>query len=401
MPVPTPIPVPLPTRRCRLEANDLIPFRHAVSTGIPVVMVGHPIVPGLTAGLPASLSPATYQLLRNSLHFSGVALTDDLNAGAISAAGYAQPAAAVRAVESGADMVMIDAGKWSATVAALTQSVQSGHISTSALNQSVGRIVGAKGVTICSTVAIVDYRPGGYWLVAAGGSVSQFGAAPNEGQADVLLNKPVVGMAAAPAGHGYWLVATDGGIFQFGPDAHFYGSTGNVHLNQPIVGMAATPSGHGYWLVAKDGGIFQFGPDAHFYGSTGNVHLNQPIVGMAATPATSNTGGHGYWLVASDGGIFQFGPDAHFYGSTGNVHLNQPIVGMAATPSGHGYWLVAKDGGVFEFGDAHFYGSTGNVHLNQPIVGMAATPSGHGYWLVAKDGGIFQFGDAHLYGSGG
>ena len=27
-------------------------------------------------------------------------------------------------------------------------------------------------------------------------------------------------------------------------------------LNQPIVGMAATPDGKGYWLVASDGGIF-------------------------------------------------------------------------------------------------------------------------------------------------
>ena len=380
-----------------LETEDLIPFRDAVSSGLPVVMVGHPIVPGLTAGLPASLSPATYQLLRGSLHFSGVALTDDLNAGAISAAGYPQPTAAVRAVESGADMVMIDAAQWNATAAALDQAVVSGHISIAALNSSAGRILAAKGVTICPTVSMARPPTGhGYWLASAAGTVSPFGAAPNEGQVGVRLNRPVVSMASAPAGNGYWLAATDGGIFNFGPGAHFYGSTGNVHLNQPIVGMSATPSGLGYWLVATDGGIFQFGPAAHFYGSTGNVHLNQPVVGMAAVPT-----GNGYWLVASDGGIFQFGPGAHFYGSTGNIHLNQPIVGMAPTPSGHGYWLVARDGGIFDFGDAHFYGSTGNVHLNQPIVGMAPTPSGHGYWLVARDGGIFDFGDAHFYGSGG
>ena len=75
-------------------------------------------------------------------------------------------------------------------------------------------------------------------------------------------------MAATPDGHGYWLVASDGGIFTFG-DAHFYGSTGDIHLNKPIVGMAATPDGKGYWLVASDGGIFTFG-DADFYGSTGS-----------------------------------------------------------------------------------------------------------------------------------
>ena len=43
-------------------------------------------------------------------------------------------------------------------------------------------------------------------------------------------------------GGGYWLVASDGGIFAFG-DAGFYGSTGGVVLNRPIVGMAATPDG--------------------------------------------------------------------------------------------------------------------------------------------------------------
>jgi hypothetical protein len=48
-------------------------------------------------------------------------------------------------------------------------------------------------------------------------------------------------MAATPDGHGYWLVAADGGIFAFG-DADFEGSTGGVVLNRPIVGMAATLS---------------------------------------------------------------------------------------------------------------------------------------------------------------
>jgi hypothetical protein len=77
----------------------------------------------------------------------------------------------------------------------------------------------------------------------------------------------------------YWLVASDGGIFSFG-GAQFYGSTGNIVLNKPIVGMAATKDGGGYWMVASDGGIFSFG-DAQFYGSTGNITLNKPIVGMA------------------------------------------------------------------------------------------------------------------------
>ena len=206
--------------------------------------------------------------------------------------------------------------------------------------------------------------PNGYWLDASDGGIFAYGNLPFCGSTgNVVLNKPVVGMAGTPDGGGYWLVASDGGIFAFG-DARFYGSTGNVALNKPIVGMAATPDGGGYWLVASDGGVFAYG-DARFYGSTGNVALNKPIVGMAATPD-----GKGYWLDATDGGIFAYG-DATFYGSTGNVALNKPVVGMAATRDGRGYWLVASDGGIFAYGDARFYGSTGNVALNKPVVGMA------------------------------
>ena len=196
--------------------------------------------------------------------------------------------------------------------------------------------------------------------------------------------------AAATASPAYWLAASDGGIFSFG-GAPFYGSTGGMVLNKPVVGMAAGPFGLGYWEVASDGGIFSYG-DAHFYGSTGNLVLNKPVVGMAADPATG-----GYWTVASDGGVFAF--NAPFFGSTGNIRLNQPVVGMAATPDGGGYWLVAADGGIFSFGDAQFHGSTGNLVLNRPIVGMITGPGGNGYFLVASDGGIFSFGSAPFYGS--
>ena len=235
----------------------------------------------------------------------------------------------------------------------------------------------------------------GYDLVASDGGIFSFplGSMPFCGSTGGLhLNKPIVGMAMAPATGGYWLVAADGGIFAFG-GAGFYGSTGGLHLNAPIVGMAATPDGKGYWLVAADGGIFAFG-DARFYGSMGGQHLNRPVVGIS-----SSTDGHGYRLVASDGGIFSFG-DAPFLGSTGGLHLNAPIVGTVNDTNTGGYWLVASDGGVFSFGSAPFYGSMGGQHLNRPIVGMAETDNGSGYRLVASDGGLFSFG-APFFGSTG
>jgi hypothetical protein len=92
----------------------------------------------------------------------------------------------------------------------------------------------------------------------------------------VKLHKPVVGMAANPAG-GYWLVASDGGVFSFG--APFYGSTGNLALTKPVVGIRPLPGGGGYWLVGADGGVFTFG-GANFHGSTANDLLNAPVVAL-------------------------------------------------------------------------------------------------------------------------
>ena len=234
--------------------------------------------------------------------------------------------------------------------------------------------------------------PHGYYEVASDGGIFNFGNLPFCGSTGaIVLNEPVVGIAATADGGGYWTVASDGGMFAFG-NAKFYGSMGGKPLNRPIVAMAATPDGHGYYLVASDGGIFAFG-DAKFYGSTGALRLVRPIVGMAVTPD-----GRGYWLVASDGGLFAFG-DAKYYGSMGGKSLNRPIVAMADDPATGGYWLVASDGGIFSF-HAHFLGSTGSLSLDAPIVAINSLSNGSGYRFAAADGGIFSF-HAPFYGSMG
>jgi hypothetical protein len=236
-----------------------------------------------------------------------------------------------------------------------------------------------------------DAAQNGYLTVASDGGIFAFGQDFCGSTGNLVLNKPVVGMAAVPGGGGYWLVASDGGIFNYG-DAAFYGSTGALQLNAPVVGMAATPDGGGYWLVASDGGIFTYG-DAQFYGSAASVP-GQDIVGMAATPD-----GQGYWEVSATGRVFPFG-DATFLGDARSLHLNGVIVGITADPVTGGYWLIGSDGGVFSFG-APFFGSTGNIHLNQPVVAMQSTDDGDGYWFVASDGGIFSYGDAPFRGSMG
>jgi beta-N-acetylhexosaminidase len=131
-----------------LEASDVVPFARLIAVGVPVVMVSHLSVPGLTGGAPASLSPATYALLR-SMGFAGVALTDSLGAGAITAAGDSEPAAAGAAIEAGADMAMIDASAWVATMAALESAVAAGTLPLARVDTAVARVLLAKGA--CAT----------------------------------------------------------------------------------------------------------------------------------------------------------------------------------------------------------------------------------------------------------
>ena len=65
-----------------LRMVDLLPFG-LVPEG-SAVMVGHLAVPGLTDGVPASLSAAAVTgILRGEMGFDGVVVTDDLSMGAV------------------------------------------------------------------------------------------------------------------------------------------------------------------------------------------------------------------------------------------------------------------------------------------------------------------------------
>jgi beta-N-acetylhexosaminidase len=89
-----------------LEADDLRPYTILLSRGEPVVMLGHLDVPGLTDGVPASLSPAAYRLLREKYRFNGVAMTDDLGAMRAVTDEYSLPDAVAKAIAAGADLAL-------------------------------------------------------------------------------------------------------------------------------------------------------------------------------------------------------------------------------------------------------------------------------------------------------
>ena len=128
-----------------LERRDVPPFRAAIEAGTPAVMVGHAGYAPDSFVVPASLSRTIEtNLLRGGLGFRGIAITDDLDAGAI-VAGNSVAKAAVQAVTAGADMVWISSPRdWPGAYRALLAAVRARQIPLVRLNAAVTRIVTAK-----------------------------------------------------------------------------------------------------------------------------------------------------------------------------------------------------------------------------------------------------------------
>ena len=91
-----------------LEARDLGAFRAAFDAGAPATVLSLAFYTAYDPVVPAALSPEiATDLLRGELGFEGLAISDDLSAGAI-AAGLGAPEAAVQAIAAGTDLVMVD-----------------------------------------------------------------------------------------------------------------------------------------------------------------------------------------------------------------------------------------------------------------------------------------------------
>jgi beta-N-acetylhexosaminidase len=129
----------------RLDSVELVPFRAAIKAGVAGVMSGHVATPGIDGGLtrPATLNPGILTgLLRDSLGFGGLAVTDALNMGAI-VNGYGAGEAAVLALLAGSDLLLQPADP-RVTIEAVLHAVQSGRITESRLDASVRRVLALK-----------------------------------------------------------------------------------------------------------------------------------------------------------------------------------------------------------------------------------------------------------------
>jgi beta-N-acetylhexosaminidase len=88
-----------------LRTVDEVPFAAAIAAGVKLVMVSWAVYPALGAR-PAGLSPNVVQgELRHRLHFTGVTITDALEAGALRAVGSTQHRT-LRAALAGMDLIL-------------------------------------------------------------------------------------------------------------------------------------------------------------------------------------------------------------------------------------------------------------------------------------------------------
>lgn len=101
-------PAPIDRTRAQLTA-DLAPFRAAIAAGGPLVMLGHASYPALDPNRIASQSQAiASELLRGTLGFHGVTMTDSLEAeAALATTGHDVGATAVRSLMAGADLLLM------------------------------------------------------------------------------------------------------------------------------------------------------------------------------------------------------------------------------------------------------------------------------------------------------
>ncbi|OMF11128.1 glycoside hydrolase [Paenibacillus amylolyticus] len=136
--------VTVPHDRNRLKQIELLPFRRAIEAGVDAIMTAHVIFPAIEPEpIPATLSRKVLTgLLREEMGFEGIIITDCLEMHAISKP-YGVAEAAIRAVEAGADLILVSHTLQDqvAAVEAIIEAVRTGRISEDIINKALERII--------------------------------------------------------------------------------------------------------------------------------------------------------------------------------------------------------------------------------------------------------------------
>ena len=129
-----------------LSKGSFISYQAGIDAGATFVMIGNVIVESITddENVPCCLSSRTVGLLRESMGFEGVIITESFSEEAFTSI-YGAETSCVEAIKAGVDMIYMPADFVKAYNAVL-DAVNSGNITEDRLHNAVGRILTAKGV---------------------------------------------------------------------------------------------------------------------------------------------------------------------------------------------------------------------------------------------------------------
>jgi beta-N-acetylhexosaminidase len=127
-------------------APGLRPYKKAIGHHIPLIMLSNATYTAYDGSHAAGWSHAiSVGLLRDTLGFTGVSITDSLN-GTAAARGVSPTSLAIKAARAGTDMILLTGpeSKSKEAYASLVEAAQNGTIALSRLRASYQRIVGMK-----------------------------------------------------------------------------------------------------------------------------------------------------------------------------------------------------------------------------------------------------------------
>ena len=189
------------TRPEELWRDDLAPFRAVIDSGVGSIMISHVRYPTLDPrDLPASLSvPIATELLRESMEFDGLIVSDSVDMRAVRALGT-EAAVCVSALAAGCDVLLGVADPYEA-VAAITNAIHDGELDPERVREAIARRTRWAGWASSGTTRDISLDDRMWVRQAADRAVHVIrGAAPHFAQAVevVVVDEDAVGPWPAP-----------------------------------------------------------------------------------------------------------------------------------------------------------------------------------------------------------
>lgn len=135
-------PVTITTSAATLRSVDEVPYKDAIAAGTKLVMLSWAIYTALDSSRPAGLSPTVIGELRNRLGYTGVTITDALEAGALTSFGTTSQVA-VKAAAAGMDLLLCSSrnvAQGNEAVTALSDALGTGALDAAAFEAAAARV---------------------------------------------------------------------------------------------------------------------------------------------------------------------------------------------------------------------------------------------------------------------